>query len=472
MTVLSVTTVGALFASIQGSALLIVLPQMMAKLQMSFMTMLWVLLIYLMVTTIMVPVLGRISDMFGRKKIYVLGFVVFTIGSLLCGLSSPSFNGWDLVGYRIIQATGGAMLMANSTAMITDAFRKGKVGFGLGVNGIAGSAGFVIGPVIGGILAPLGWHWVFFINVPIGIFGAFWAFFRLREPRWEVNKQKFDWFGTVAFFIGLFGILTALTYTSFGDPGYNYIVYIMSVIGVIGLAVFVYIELKIAQYPMMDLRLFRDRNYAVGNFNNLLNGLCIGAATFLLIFYFQGPLGMSALHAGILLIATGLPMMIIGPLSGRWSDSHGPKFITVAGLALTTVALVGYAFISGATPLWYIIILMVVMGVGGGLFASPNASSVMTAVPKERRGTASGSRIMLRNTGSMFSLAVAFPLVLSGLSPEDMYHIFLGEGGGAISDAAVHTLLSGLAEAFTLFAVISLVAVAVALLRPDIKKEV
>jgi len=466
MTVLSVTTVGALLATIQGSALLIVLPDMMATLRMDFMTMLWVLLIYLMVTTIMVPVLGRLSDMFGRKKIYVLGFAVFTFGSLLCGFSSPGFNGWDLVGFRIIQALGGSMLLANSMAMITDAFKTGKLGFGLGVNGVAASAGFVIGPVIGGILAPLGWEWVFFINVPIGVFGTIWAAYRLREPKWEVKEHKFDWTGTVTFFIGLFGILTAFTYMSFGDPDMMFIVYIMSIIGVAGIMVFIAVEMRVA-YPMMDLRLFRNRNYAVGNFTNLLNGLCIGAATFLLIFYFQGPCGMDALTAGIMLIPSGLPMMIVGPLSGRLSDKYGPRLLTVGGLALTTASLAGFAFIDAGTPLWQMVVLMVIMGVGGGMFMSPNASSVMAAVPPERRGIASGARIMLRNTGTMFSLAFAFPLVLSGLSPEDMYHIFLGEGSGLISDAAISTLISGLTEAFAIFAVISAASAVVAMVRSN-----
>ncbi|MDR1405304.1 MAG: MFS transporter [Candidatus Methanoplasma sp.] len=464
MTVLSVTTVGALLASIQGSALLIVLPEMMGSLHMDFMTMLWVLLVYLMVTTIMVSVLGRLSDMFGRKKMYVLGFAVFSAGSLLCGFSGPGFGGWDLVGFRVVQAIGGAMLLANSSAMITDAFRKEKLGFGLGVNQVAAAAGFVIGPVVGGILAPLGWEWVFFINVPIGVFGTLWAAHRLREPKWEVKVQKFDWTGTAAFFIGLFGVLTAFTYMSFGDPNMTATIYIMSAVGAAGLAVFVFVELR-AAYPMMDLRLFRERNYAVGNFNNLLNGLCIGAATFLLIFYFQGPCGKDALTAGLLLIPSGLPMMIVGPLSGKLSDTYGPRLFTATGLALTTAALAGLVFIDGSTPLWQVAVLMVVMGVGGGMFASPNASSVMTAVPPEHRGSASGSRMMLRNTGSMFSLAIAFPLVLSGLSPDDMYHIFLGEGVELVSEAAMSMLEAGLSEAFAIFAVISAVSVAVAMMR-------
>ena len=462
MTVLSVTTVGALLATVQGSALLIVLPELMKDLHMEFMTMLWVLLIYLMVTTIMVPVLGRVSDMFGRKKMYVLGFGVFALGSLLCGLSNSAFNGWELVGFRVVQAMGGAMLLANSTAMITDAFIKSKLGFGLGVNQVAAAAGIVIGPVVGGVLAPLGWEWIFFINVPLGLFGMAWAAYRLREPKWEVRQQKFDWVGTVTFFIGLFGILTALTYVSFGDPDLMFTAYVMAVIGVIGIAAFLLVEMR-AAYPMMDLRLFRIRMYAVGNFVNLLNGLCIGAATFLLIFYFQGPCGMDALTAGLLLIPSGLPMMIMGPLSGKWSDRYGPKLLTIGGLAMTTISLAGLAFINNNTPLWEVAVLMVIIGIGGGLFASPNASSVMTSIPSERRGTASGTRMMLRNTGTMFSLAVAFPLVLAGLSPEDMQSIFFG--GGTVSDAALAMFEHGLSEAFLIFAAISVASVIVAMMN-------
>jgi EmrB/QacA subfamily drug resistance transporter len=467
MTVLSVTTVGALLATIQGSALLIVLPEMMRDLDMSFITMLWVLLIYLLVTTIMVPVLGRISDMYGRKRIYVMGFAVFALGSLLCGLCNfynLGLHGWDLVGFRIVQALGGSMLLANSLAMITDAFQKERLGFGLGVNGIAASAGFVIGPVVGGILAPYGWEWIFFINVPIALFGTFWAGHRLREPKWVVKETRFDWFGTIAFFIGLFGILTACTYMSFGDPSMMFTVYIMLIIGIVGILAFIFVELR-ASYPMMDLRLFKIRDYAVGNFTNLLNGLCMGAATFLLIFYFQGPCGKDALTAGLLLIPSGVPMMIVGPLSGRFSDKYGPKLLTVGGLVMTTLALIGLAFIDQHTSLLWICVLMVVMGVGGGMFASPNASSVMNAVPPERRGIASGARIMLRNTGTMFSMAIAFPLVLMGLNSEDMMHIFFGENVDQVGSEAIQTLVNGLQEAFAIFAVICAISVVVALLK-------
>lgn len=470
MTVLSVTTVGALLATIQASALLIVLPDMMIDLHMQFMTMLWVLLVYLMVQTIAVPVLGRIADMFGRKKMYVLGFIVFAVGSLLCGLCGPSYlnlgyEGWGLICFRIIQAFGGSMLLANSTAMIADAFKKGKLGFGLGVNQIAVAAGIVIGPVVGGLLAPIGWEWIFLFNVPIALFGAVWAQHRLREVEWEVRKQKFDFIGTITFFIGLFGILMAVTYVSFSE--YTLKTYALAVIGVIGIIAFLLVEVR-AEAPMMDLHLFRNRDYAIGNLTNLLNGLCIGAATFMLIFYFQGPWGMDALAAGLLLIPSGLPMMIFGPMSGRWSDIYGPKRLILIGLILTTISLVGLALLLNYDPLgslWIPGILMVVMGIGGGLFISPNASSVMVAVPPERRGIASGARLMLRNTGTMFSLAIAFPLVLSKLNMSDMMGIFLG--GTAVSPEALTTLEHGLFVVFAIFAVISALSILVAILKPS-----
>jgi MFS family permease len=197
----------------------------------------------------------------------------------------------------------------------------------------------------------------------------------------------------------------------------------------------------------------------------------MGAATFLLIFYFQGPCGKDALTAGLLLIPSGVPMMIVGPLSGRYSDKYGPKLLTVGGLIMTTIALVGLAFIDQSTSLWLIGVLMVIMGIGGGMFASPNASSVMNAVPSDRRGIASGARIMLRNTGTMFSLAIAFPLVLAGLSSEDMMHIFFGENVEEVGKEAIEMLVHGLQEAFLIFAAVCAVSVVVALFVTGRKKE-
>ncbi len=380
---------------------------------MSFLTVMWVLLTYLLITTVMVPIFGRMSDMFGRKRFYVLGYGMFTLGSLLGGLAQPQFHGWDLVGYRIIQAIGGALIFANGAAMIADVFEPRKLGFGLGVNMVAAGAGMVLGPVVGGLLSPFGWQWIFLANVPFGLFGIIWASIRLREPAKVGKAQSFDWAGSVTFFFGLLGLLLGVSLIAFPLVS-SEAVDMLFIIGIIGIISFFVIEIR-AKHPMMDLKLFRNREYAVGNFTNLLNGLCRGAALFLLIFFFQGPYGDSPLIAGLSLIPFGISFIVVGPLSGKLSDKYGPRNLTILGLALTAAALLGLAYIDENTSFWALALFMVMMGVGGGLYSSPNSSSIMNSVPPERRGTAAGTRMMLMNTGQMFSLALAFPLVLGGI---------------------------------------------------------
>src|SRR3989442_11376279 len=214
-TALSVTTVGALLASIQGSALLIALPNILTELHTTFFTIMWVLIGYLLITTVLTPVIGRLADIWGRKRLYNSGFVMFALGSLVSGLAQPQFHGGDLILGRVIQGIGGALLVTNSTAIVTDAFRKGQVGLGLGINQIAGAAGFLIGPIIGGLLTEWSWRWVFLFNVPIGIFGALWGIWRLREPVRPLERQSIDWFCSITLSIGLFGILLALSMLGF-----------------------------------------------------------------------------------------------------------------------------------------------------------------------------------------------------------------------------------------------------------------
>src|SRR6266480_352762 len=214
-TALSVTTVGALLASIQGSALLIALPNILTELQATFLTIMWVLIGYLLITTVLTPVIGRLADIWGRKRLYNSGFIMFGLGSLVAGLAQPQFHGGDLIVGRVIQGIGGALLITNSTAIVTDAFRKGQVGLGLGVNQIAGAAGFLVGPIIGGLLTEFSWRWVFLFNVPIAIFGALWGIWRLREPVRLAKRQHIDFIGAITLTIGLTGTLLALSLLAF-----------------------------------------------------------------------------------------------------------------------------------------------------------------------------------------------------------------------------------------------------------------
>src|SRR5947208_7973763 len=268
-TALSVTTVGALLASIQGSALLIALPNIMADLHTSFFTIMWVLLGYLLVTTSLTPVVGRLADMWGRKRLYNSGFASFVLCSLVAGLAQPQFHGADLILCRLIQGVGGALLVTNSTAIVTDAFRKGRVGLGLGINQIAGAAGFLIGPIIGGLLTEWSWRLVFLFNVPLGIFGVIWGIWRLREPVQFVKHQRIDWFGLITLTVGLTGVLLGLSMLAFPILSQS-MTYTIIVIGLISLVFFGIIEPRIKDL-IVKLQLFLNRIFLMANLSGLLN---------------------------------------------------------------------------------------------------------------------------------------------------------------------------------------------------------
>jgi EmrB/QacA subfamily drug resistance transporter len=462
-TALSVTTVGALLAAIRGSALLIALPDILTHLQTDFITIMWVLLGYLLVTSDLVPVVGRLADMFGRKNLYNAGFATFTLGSLLCAMSQPQFHGWDLVFYRLIQGLGGALLFTNSAAIVTDAFKRGRVGLGLGVNQIAFAAGFMIGPVIGGILTAISWQWVFLINVPLGVAGTIWGILKLREPVSLPMKQSFDWLGSLTFTVGLGSLLLAVSLIAFPLISITY-VYILFACALIGLTAFFVVERKVAQ-PMMDFKLFRDRLFAYACAANAINGLARGAVLFVLIFFLQGPYGLDPLTAGILMAPFGAAFMLVGPVSGYLSDKYGSRGLATLGLIISAVGLLGLSTIVSTTPYWLLALYMVIMGGGSGLFGSPNMNAIMSSVQPGQRGIAAGTNAMLMNTGQMLSITIAFPLVLSRIPLDVMFHVFLY--GGGMSGASLMDFESGMHEAFIVSFVVTLMAAFVSALRPN-----
>jgi len=461
-TALSVTTVGALLASIQGSALLIALPDIMTQLNAGFMTIMWVILGFMLITTALVPVVGRLADMFGRKNLYNAGFAVFTLGSLLCGLSSPQFQGWDMVVYRMIQGVGGALLFTNSAAIVTDAFRKGRVGLGLGINTIAFSAGFLMGPVIGGILTAIDWRWVFLINVPLGVAGTIWGIMRLREPVILPTEQSFDWPGSITFTVGLATLLLAASLVAFPLISVAY-VYALFVLAVLSLAAFYVVERK-AEQPMMDFGLFREKLFAYACASNAINGLARGAVLFILIFFLQGPYGLDPLWAGIMMAPFGAAFMLVGPISGHLSDKYGSRDLATAGLLISGIGLLGLATVVSSTPYWLLALYQALMGGGSGLFASPNTNAVMSSVAPQKRGTAAGVNYMLMSTGQMLSIAIVFPLVLSRIPEDVMFHVFLF--GGGMSGAPLAAFESGMHEAFLASFAVTLVAAVISALRP------
>jgi EmrB/QacA subfamily drug resistance transporter len=434
----------------------------MAQLHAGFMTIMWVILGFMLITTAFVPVVGRLADMFGRKMLYNAGFAAFTLGSLLCGLSDPQYHGWDMVAYRMIQGVGGALLFTNSAAIVTDAFRKGRVGLGLGVNTIAFSAGFLMGPVIGGILTAIDWRWVFLINVPLGVAGTVWGILRLREPVTLPAHQRFDWSGSITFTIGLGSLLLAASLVAFPLIDQVY-VYALFALAVLGLAGFMLRE-RNAEQPMMDFRLFRDRLFACASASNAINGLARGAVLFVLIFFLQGPYGLDPLWAGIMMAPFGVAFMVVGPVSGYLSDLYGSRVLATAGLVISSLGLLGLSYVVSSTPYWILALYQALMGGGSGLFASPNTNAIMSSVPAEKRGMAAGINSMLMNTGQMLSIAIVFPLVLS-LIPEDvMFHVFLY--GGGMSGDPLAAFESGMHEAFLASFAVTLLAAAISALRP------
>jgi MFS family permease len=347
-TALSVTTVGALLASIQVSALLIALSNILTDLHATFLIIMWVLIGYLLVTTVVTPVIGRLADIWGRKRLYNSGYMIFALGSLVAGLAQPQFHGGDLIVGRIIQGVGGALMLTNSTAIVTDAFRKGQVGLGLGVNQIAGAAGFLIGPMIGGLFTEWSWRWVFLFNVPLAVAGAIWGAFRLREPVQPESRQRIDWIGSLTLTIGLTGTLLAVSLLGFPLLPLWEIDTILAV-GIISLLLFIIIEPRIEQ-PVVQLRLFRDRLFALANLSSLLNGIARGAVLFLLIFFLQGPYGKDPLMAGLLLAPFGAALLVIGPFSGLLSDRIGSRLLAPIGLGIAALGLLGLTTIGPSTP--------------------------------------------------------------------------------------------------------------------------
>jgi EmrB/QacA subfamily drug resistance transporter len=462
---LSVTTVGALLASVQGSALLIALPEIMTNLQTGFLTIMWVILSFMLITTAVVPVVGRLADMFGRKNLYNSGFAIFTLGSLMAGLSQPQYHGWDLVLSRVIQGLGGALLFTNSAAIVTDAFRKGRIGFGLGVNQIAFAAGFLLGPVVGGLLTAINWRWIFLINVPLGILATIWGMIRLREPVSLPTNQRFDWMGSLSFTIGLGSLLLAASLMAFPMVGITS-VYILLACAFVGLFAFIIIEKRVSQ-PMLDLRLFSDKLFAYASAANSLNGLARGAVLFVLIFFLQGPYGLDPLWAGIMMAPFGAAFMLVGPVSGHLSDKYGSRGLATAGLLVSAVGLLGLAAVMSTTPYWLLAICMILMGGGSGLFASPNTNAIMSSVRPEQRGMASGTNAMLMNTGQMLSIVVAFPLVLSRIPEDVMFHVFLYGGGMSSSPMALAAFEMGMHQAFLVSFAITVIAAVVSYRRPS-----
>ncbi len=434
-------------ATIDASIVIIALPAIFRGIGLNPLTpgnvtyLLWMILGYLLVQSVLVVTLGRLGDMFGRVKIYNLGFVVFTLASILLSLDplTGTHGALWLIGFRFVQAFGGAMLMANSAAILTDAFPANKRGMALGINQIAGISGQFVGLLLGGVLAAVNWRLVFWVNVPIGVFGTVWAYKSLHEVATTRQHAKIDWIGNVLFAVGLGTLLIAITFgirPYGGHPtGWTNPMIIGGLIGgVVLLIAFCIFETKIAE-PMFQMGLFKIRAFAAGNAASLLGSIARGGLQFILVIWLAGiwlPLHgydftVTPLWAGIYMLPLTAGFLIAGPISGTLSDRYGPRLFTTSGLLLAAVCFVGLMLLPVDFPYPLFALLIFGNGVGSGLFASPNTSAIMSSVPAGQRGSASGMRSTFQNSGMSLSIGIFFSLMIAG-----------------VARALPHTLTSGL----------------------------
>jgi EmrB/QacA subfamily drug resistance transporter len=458
---LSVTTIGSLMAAIDSTIVTLALPDMMVKLHADLIEMTWVIMAYILISTVFLLTFGRVADMFGRVRMYNLGFVVFTVGSALCGISQSALQ---LILFRLVQGSGAALMMVNSPAIITEVFPANERGRALGINGITWALGGIAGPLLGGvILSAASWRWIFYINVPIGIIGTLWGYRALHEMSIPKQGERFDLLGAMTFSLGLVALLFALTL------GIQFSWTSLPILTLFALFVVMFIFFFIwerrAASPVLDLSLFQNRVYNFSVLSAMLQSLAMFAVDFLIIYYLQAVRGYSPLTEALLLIPLPLVSAVVGPLSGLLADHIGARIPATAGVLLQATALTWFITrLSSLTPYWEIAVGLVLMGLGGGLFWSPNTSAAMNGAPRQRLGIASATLATLRQTGMVTSFAVALAVAAGSLPPSEVMNLFVGTNV-TLGSNMMQAFIVGIHNAFLVSAVLCLVAAGFSLVR-------
>ncbi len=458
---LSVTTIGALMSAIDSTIVTLALPDMMVKLHADLIEMVWVIMAYILISTVFLLTFGRVADMLGRVRMYNLGFVVFTIGSAMCGIAQSAIQ---LILFRLVQGAGAAMMMVNSPAIITEVFPANERGRALGINGITWALGGIAGPLLGGFLISVGgWRWIFYINVPIGILGTVWGYLALHEMSRPKEGERFDGIGAAAFSIGLVSLLLALTLgIQFGWTSLP--ILSLFVLFVVMLVLFFAWERR-ATSAVLDLTLFQNRVYNFSVLAAMLQSLAMFAVDFLIVFYLQAVRGYDPLTAALLLIPLPIVSAIVGPLSGLLADHIGARIPATVGMLVDAVALAWFiAWLSPSTPYWQIAVGLAMMGLGGGLFWSPNTSAAMNSAAVNRLGIASATLATLRQTGMVTSFAVALAVAAGSLPQQVVMNLFVGTNV-VLGSQVMQAFIIGIQHAFLVSAGLCLVAAGFSLVR-------
>ncbi|HET9731108.1 MAG TPA: MFS transporter [Acidimicrobiales bacterium] len=459
---LSNTTLGILMATINSSILLIALPNIFQGIHLNPLSpgntsyFLWILMGFMLVTAVLVVSLGRIGDMFGRVRMYNLGFAVFTVGSVLLAatwMTGATAALWIIL-MRLVQGVGGAFLFANSSAIVTDAFPVNERGLALGINGVAAIAGSFLGLILGGVLGPIQWHLVFLVSVPFGLFGTVWAYLVLKDSGVR-TRSRIDWAGNATFAIGLIAVLTGIVYglQPYGGHtmGWTSPFVLSCLLG--GLAVlvgFVVIETRVED-PMFRLSLFRNRAFAAGNVAGLMAALARGGLQFMLIIWLQGiwlpqhgySFEQTPLWAGIYMVPLTVGFLIAGPISGALADRFGPRPFATAGLVATAASFLSFETLPLNFPYVGFAVLLVAMGISMGLFAAPNTTGVMNSLPPNQRGAGAGMLNTFQNSATVLSIGVFFTVIALGLAatlPASLYSGLTAQGVPAATASAISHL--------------------------------
>jgi MFS family permease len=453
------TTLGVFMAVINGSIILISLPAIFRGIGINPLSpgnvgyLLWLLMGYLLVTAVLVISLGRLGDIVGRVRIFNLGFAVFTFGSIV--LAIDPFNGgggaiW-LVLWRLVQGVGGAMLFANSSAILVDAFPSDQRGLAMGINQVAAIGGSFVGLILGGLLSVIDWRLVFWVSVPFGLIGTVWSYVSLRDNGVR-SPAKIDWWGNLTFAVGLTSVLVAIVYGIEPHGGHSMgwtspLVLSAFVIGAVFLTAFFFIETRVIA-PMFNLQLFRIRAFFMGSMAGLLAAIARGGLQFMLIIWLQGiwlPLhgynySDTPLWAGIFLLPLTVGFLVAGPISGYLSDHHGARILSTTGLGVFALSFLGLLFVPTNFAYWIFAVLICATGLGSGMFSAPNQAAVMNSVPADQRGGAAGIQAAFMNTGMVLSIGVFFSLMIVGLTSTLPTALLKGLSAHGVSAAQAHTV--------------------------------
>jgi EmrB/QacA subfamily drug resistance transporter len=458
---LSCTSLGMLMATINSGTLIIALPTLETRLHTSLLELVWVILAYMIASTVLVLSAGRLSDLFGRKHAFAAGFMVFALASLGAGFAA---NGTELILWRIIQGVGGAFLFANAAAIVTDAFPAAQLGVAMGTNVMIAAVGLVLGPVLGGLLVSISWQWVFWFNVPFGIAGAVWASVVLRDTSGRDAERGLDPLGTLFFLAGFTGLVLAISRG--GLTGWNDAVVLAGfAAAIVLLPLFVYVEAR-QRAPMLDLSLFGDRLFAAAAGAAFLNGLSRFALMFVFVFYFQGAQGDSALTAGLKLTPMALGMLIASPIAGAIADRRGSRALAALGMAVGAAALAAMTTLEVTSPFWQSGLWLFVVGCGSGMFNSPNTAAMMGSVRPNRRGIAAGARMLVQNSGAVISIAFVMAVVTAAIPTDVLFKIFSGLAHGLTANQLA-PFINNMHLALWILAVVSVIGAFVSLLRPS-----